>query len=164
MGDYSTEFEKWKSPTTTTTTTKTKSFLGLRYFVTRSQKYTKYQRNLLDKILFLFTLSSWNTECIYLPLQISYKKKLFEIYSSVLNIPSFKVQKTSSFFVQRNNSIKCAHCSIWLSHKKEKKIERFINRWRTRRPIIEFPVQLPIFSFVLNWNGCRHLWTIFNKV
>ena len=39
MGDYESEFEKWKLPTTTTTTTTTKkSFLGLRYFVTRSQK------------------------------------------------------------------------------------------------------------------------------
>ena len=32
MSDYQSEFEKWKSPTTT------KSFLGLRYFVTHSQK------------------------------------------------------------------------------------------------------------------------------
>ena len=33
MSDYESEFEKWKLPTTTT-----KSFLGLRYLVTRSQK------------------------------------------------------------------------------------------------------------------------------
>ena len=55
MSDYQSEFEKWKSPTTTTTT---KPFLGLQYFVTRSQKYSKTTKMFFQYSLITFEVSS----------------------------------------------------------------------------------------------------------